>query len=97
MSACAAKVVRSSLLEELHCAGRVTQLGLRDEEVHMLGHHYVSEHRKAHLLPDFFEHAQKTVTPRRLGKQRTPAVATEGDEVQAALAVVAAQSPGHSV
>ena len=81
--------------DRLHDRGKVGDLRLRNQQMHMLRHHHVADYDEtislAHLLQDF----QEQIAPYRTSEQRLAMITTPGDEVMVSVAVVALQSPWH--
>ena len=81
--------------DRLHDRGKVGDLRLRNQQMHMLRHHHVADYDEtislAHLLQDF----QEQIATYRTSEQRLAMITTPGDEVMVSVAVVALQSPWH--
>jgi hypothetical protein len=61
----------------------------------MLGHHYIANQLETVFLSNLIEDTDEHVARLRSTEERQPSVATEGDEVQVALAVNAFEPLGH--
>lgn len=61
----------------------------------MLRHHYVTHYHEAIASADFFENRKKQIAMARAAQQRTPLVATGGDEVKIVRAVVTTKTRWH--
>jgi len=80
----------------LHHGGRSALLRFTDQKMEVLRHHDASENNEAvpctHLLQSFEEEIAQV----RCAQERLPMIATAGDEVQVAGAVVALEIFWHS-
>ncbi len=87
---------REAQLNRLHHGGRSALLRFTDQKMEVLRHHDASENNEAvpctHLLQSFEEEIAQV----RCAQERLPMIATAGDEVQVAGAVVALEIFWHS-
>ena len=84
-----------ALLKDLHDLRGVSEFGLGDQQMDVLGHHHVADDLKAELGAHLFEDAEKTVAPARGTEAGLASMATGGDEVEMLLAVIALESGRH--
>ena len=52
-------LLRYALLQDLHDDGNASFVGFSDQQVDMLRHHHVADHRKFILLPGLFKDLQE--------------------------------------
>ena len=86
---------RRALLENLHDLGRISKVRFGDEQMDMLGHHYISDHDETVALAHLLKDRQETVAVRGSTEKRQTSIAGTGDKVQVMCALGAMQSAGH--
>src|SRR5713101_6262187 len=86
---------RHSLLQHLQHRRRRASPRLADQQMHMLRHDHVTQKPETVFPADAREFSHKKISRTTASQKRQPPVATEGDEVQIASAVVTLQSRRH--
>jgi len=84
-----------SQLDRLHNGRRVPDLRFRDQEMEVLRHYNVPHDHKAITLSHGLKHGEEKISSCGGAKHGLTAIAAARDEVQAARAVIALQSPWH--
>jgi hypothetical protein len=74
---------------------RIATLRFAEEEVHVLGHHHVTDNDKTIAAADLLQHFQKEITILPATQQRASLITTGSDKVQISGAVVTMESVGH--
>ena len=78
------QIPRNALFQHIQHA-RWRNFGLADEQVHMLGHHYISNQPKPMALSDFPQRRNKDIPGPHRSQQRQPPVAAKGKKMQIPL------------
>jgi hypothetical protein len=91
----AAQTARNALLEHLQRERRIAFLGLAHQQMDVLGHHHIADHRKLMAPADFVEDDEKDIARPRRSQKRHPAVTAESNEVEVTGAVAPFEIFGH--
>jgi hypothetical protein len=79
---------RHRLLERLDDHRKIAPHRLTDQPMHVLGHHHSIRYQKPTLAAHNLQRPQEQIAAARAAQERLAAIATEGQEVQVAVAVV---------
>src|SRR5712671_7149830 len=74
----------ASLLEHLQDFRGITPPGFTKEQMNMLGHDHITDEAEVVPRADLVQNFHKMVTSPRRAEQRTPPIATEGNEMKIA-------------
>jgi hypothetical protein len=90
------KSIGRVLFQNLHYCRRRSCFGLADQDVNMLGHHYISHNLEAVLASDLLESVKEHLTRPSCNQKRPATIAAASDEMQIPKTVNALESAGHS-
>jgi hypothetical protein len=80
---------RDALFQRLHYAGRISDGGLADQQMDVVGHDDVAEKGEVVAVAHLSENSQKEVASPGHGEQRLPTITTASNEVKLSEAVAA--------
>ena len=89
------QLARDVLFEHLQNFRWIGSFWFAHQQVHVLGHYYVSDEPESESRPDLIEVFDKAISRPRDAKQGPAAITAKGDEVKVAVSVVTPQRIAH--
>jgi hypothetical protein len=85
---------RHPLLQDLDKLRQISLAGLAEEQVHVLRHHHISNEKRSAAVTHFSQSLQEQSASPDGAQERSSLVATEGDEMQVSMSMMAFEFSG---